>query len=79
MPVGVYVIEVLPFSGAEKAGIKAGDVIVKADGKDVKGKTDLDNAKNTHKAGEELVLEIVRDGEKMEVSVVLGEEKPYQY
>ncbi len=79
LPVGVYVIEVLPFSGAEKAGIKAGDVIVKADGKDVKGKTDLDNAKNTHKAGEELVLEIVRDGEKMEVSVVLGEEKPYEY
>ncbi|MBO7209236.1 MAG: trypsin-like peptidase domain-containing protein [Clostridia bacterium] len=78
LPVGVYVIEVIPFSGAEKAGIKPGDVIVSADGKEVTGKTDLDDAKNKHKSGEEMKLEIVREGKKIEISVVLGEEKPYE-
>lgn len=76
IPVGVYVIEVVPFSSAEKAGIKAGDVIVKADGTDIKTRTELDDVKNKHKSGEEMTLEIKRDGETKKVTVVLGEEKP---
>ncbi|MBQ3114599.1 MAG: trypsin-like peptidase domain-containing protein [Clostridia bacterium] len=78
LPVGVYVIEVMPFSGAEKAGLKSGDIIVKADGVEVVDKTGLDKAKNKHKAGEKMSLEIVRDGDTREISVVLGEEKPYE-
>ena len=78
LPVGIYVIEVMPFSGAEKAGIKSGDVIVKADGQEVVDNAGLEKVKNKNKAGEELILEIIRDGEKKTVTVVLGEEKPYE-
>ena len=32
---GIYVVSVDEYSAAEKAGVKSGDVIVKADGKDI--------------------------------------------
>lgn len=76
LPVGVYVIEVSPFSAAEKAGIKAADVIVKADGQTVTNRTELDKIKNKHKAGEQMTLELVRDGQTLSVTITLGEEKP---
>lgn len=76
LPVGVYVIEVSPFSAAEKAGIKAADVIVKADGQTVTNKDELEKVKNKHKAGEQMTLEIVRDGKTVKVTVTLDEEKP---
>ena len=36
MEQGLYVVEVNEFSPAEKAGVKAGDLIVKVDGQRVK-------------------------------------------
>ncbi len=76
LPVGVYVIEVSPFSAAEKAGIRAADVIVKADGQTVTTKNELEKIKNKHKAGEKMTLELVREGKTVSVTVTLDEEKP---
>lgn len=76
LPEGLYVLEVLPFSGAEKAGIKTADIITKADGQDVRSVDELNKIRDTHKAGETLVLTIIREEKVMEVSLVLGEEVP---
>ncbi len=75
MPVGVYVKEVDLMSGAQKAGIKTGDIITKIDGKAIKNRDELDEVKNTHKVGDKVVLEIYRDGKTMNVNVVLTENK----
>lgn len=76
MPVGLYVVSISQNSGAEKAGIMQGDVIVKADGQTVTTMDELNEIRDTHKAGETLELTVVRSGQTMTVKVTLGEEKP---
>ena len=75
MPEGVYVVSVEEFSAAEKAGIKAGDVIVSFDGKDVKTMTELNTQKNTHKIGDEVKVKVIRDKKEQEFTITLGEAK----
>ncbi len=76
LPVGIYVASVSPGSGAEKANIKPGDVIIKADGKTVTTSDELNDVRDTHKVGEKIKLTVVRDGKTMDIYVTLGEEKP---
>jgi len=70
---GALVTEVVEDSPAAKAGLKAGDVIVKV------GSQDVDSAKAVHKAladtepDQQMAVEVVRKGKKKEVSVTLGE------
>lgn len=71
---GVYVVSVEAFSGAEKAGIKAGDVIIQIDGKDIKTMDELNEIKNTHKIGDEITLKLNRNGKEMDVKVTLQEQ-----
>ena len=71
---GVYVTSVSDFSGAEKAGIKIGDIIIKADGQEVKTMNELNKVKNSHQIGEEMTLTINREGQEIEVKVKLGEQ-----
>ena len=71
--VGVYVKSVDDFSAGEKAGIKAGDVIVKADGKEVKTNAELNKIRDTHKIGDEMTLTINRNGQEKEIKVKLQE------
>ena len=49
LTVGIYVKTLETFSAAEKAGIRVGDVIVKADGKDVETMDELNEIKNAKK------------------------------
>ena len=72
--VGVYVVSVEPFSAAEKAGIKAGDVIVGIDGTSIKTMDELNNVKNQHKIGDEITLKLNRNGKEMDVKVTLQEQ-----
>lgn len=76
MPVGFYVQEVYAGSGAEDAGVKPGDIIVNCDGKVVKTIDDINAVKQSHSAGESMRMEIMRNGKKITVHVVLQEEKP---
>lgn len=71
---GVYVRSVEEFSAAEKAGLKAGDIIIEADGSEIKSMDELNDKKNSHKVGDEMKLKIYRDGKEMEVTVTLGEQ-----
>ena len=71
LPEGIYVVEVVPFSPAEKAGIKQGDTIVKFAGERVKTLEELNKIKNKMKSGDKVETEVIRDGKKINFTVVL--------
>lgn len=70
---GVYIKSVQTFSPAEKAGLQVGDIIVKADGKDITTMNELNDFKSTHKIGDKMTLVINRNGEEKEVTITLEE------
>lgn len=72
---GIYVVSVEEYSAAEEAGIKAGDVIVKADGQEVKTMTELNTVKNKHSIGDEMTITINRKGQEKELKLTLKEQK----
>ena len=61
---GGFVEQVVPESAAEKAGIKAGDVITKVNGKAVKSFSELRGKIGSIGAGKEVKITIVRDGDE---------------
>lgn len=71
---GVMINNVRENSAAAKAGLKAGDIIVEADGKPVKGDFDLIRAIGEKKEGS-ITLIIVRDGNRQTISVTPEEVK----
>ncbi len=66
---GVLVRSVEKGSAAEKAGLKAGDVIVRADNEKLSGRTDLSHVLRNHREGGKITLGIVR--EKHEQTIVV--------
>jgi len=72
--VGCYVRAVSEFSPAEKAGLKIGDIIIKADGTQVKTMDELNDIKNKHSIGDTMTLTISRDGKEQDVSITLAEQ-----
>ena len=71
--VGAYVRSVEDFSPAQKAGLQAGDVIVKVDGQSITTMDELNDIKNSHKVGDVLTLTVNRNGEEKELKVTLEE------
>lgn len=69
---GAFVSEVLPKSAAEKAGIKAGDVLVSLDGKPISSFAELRAKVATTGPGKEVKIGLLRGGKEMEVSVTLA-------
>ena len=74
-PMGALVSSVEKGSPAEKAGIEAGDVIVKFDGKDVADSAQLPARVAEMKPGATAKLEIIRKGTNKQLDVTLGEMK----
>lgn len=72
-PMGIYVYAVNKDSAAQKAGIRRGDIIVKADGKKVTTFEELVAEMNKHSAGEEFEITFVREEEEQTVTVTLDE------
>ena len=70
---GIYIKSVSEFSPAEKAGLKNGDVIIKADGKSISTMDELNELKNSHKIGDTMTLVVNRDGKEKELTVTLAE------
>lgn len=78
LPNGVYVKSVVKGSAAEKAGIRAGDVIVKLDGSSIASDTELVEALSYYEAGEtiDIVVKTRESGyEEQTFSVTLGSRK----
>ena len=69
---GAYVSAVQQGSGAEAAGIQAGDIIVKFDGAEVTSASDLTVAVRSKNVGDTVSVEVNRDGETISMDVTLG-------
>lgn len=76
MVVGAYVNSVTEGSCAETAGLQAGDIITGVNGTDITSYEELVNAKNQCSAGDQITLDVWRDGETFTVTVTLDEEVP---
>jgi S1-C subfamily serine protease len=72
---GVKVSGARPGSAADKAGLKKDDIIVKFGEFDVTSLQDFAFALRQHKAGQEVVVKVLRDGKPLELNAVLGEAK----
>ncbi len=70
---GIYVDNVVKDSSAEKAGIKAGDVIVKVNGQNVSTMDELNAIKETKNIGDEIEITLYRRNDEMTVKLTLGE------
>lgn len=71
---GIYVTEVTGGSGAYKAGIKPGDIIVAMAGKTIETVKDLDKVKEAYKPGDTVTVTVDRDGKKLDLRLTFGEE-----
>jgi serine protease Do len=60
-------------SGAEKAGMQAGDVIIAADGQQIDRVSTLQRVVRNHEPGEKVHLEVMRYGQKKSFDVTLTE------
>jgi len=72
---GVLVADVIKDSPAEKAGIQAGDVVEKVNGKDVSSPLELKNEVLKAEIGKPITLMVIRQGKKMEI-IITPTEKP---
>ncbi|TLM65660.1 MAG: PDZ domain-containing protein [Actinobacteria bacterium] len=70
---GAYVAEVIKGTGAQKAGIKAGDVVVSLGGAKIRSMEDLIYEVRRHNVGDTVTLGIVRAGKEIEIAVVIGQ------
>ncbi|MBQ9915275.1 MAG: trypsin-like peptidase domain-containing protein [Clostridia bacterium] len=76
LPIGVYISQVMEDSGAQKAGLRGGDVILACDGQKIETIDDINKIRDTHKVGDTMQIEVDRNGQRLTFSVVLQEEKP---
>ncbi|HEY7154751.1 MAG TPA: PDZ domain-containing protein [Gemmataceae bacterium] len=70
---GVIVVEVMPDSPAEDAGLRHGDIITHVNGKAVEDEEELSEDLNRQGPDKPIKLAIVRDGEKREITAELEE------
>ncbi len=73
---GILVAQVNDDGPAAKAGIKAGDVILKVDGKGVKDGGDLRDALAKLDPGDDATLTVQRDGRALDLKVKIGGRRP---
>ena len=70
---GALVSQVIDGSAAEKAGIKAGDVVTAVNGKPVKDAASLRNTIGLLRIGDKVDIALIRDGKPRRVTAVIGE------
>lgn len=78
LPIGLYISSVTPGGAADEAGLQRGDVIIKANDQRIETADELTEIKNSLNVGDTIVMEIVRDDQRMTVNVVLQEDRANQ-
>lgn len=73
---GILVRSVEKGSAAEKAGLKAGDVIIKADNEKLNDRSDLSHILRNHRSGGKLNLVVIRDKKEQTIVVTLPARGP---
>jgi hypothetical protein len=71
-PKGVRFADVRAGSPAEKAGLKAGDILIEFDGKEIGNLYDFTYALRSHKPGDEVLVKVQRGATVIEAKVLLG-------
>ncbi len=74
LPVGIYIRRIESDGPAKSSDLKLADVIIKFNGTDVKTMSDLNELKNKCKIGDEVRLTVSRNGEELDVDIVLAEQ-----
>jgi len=69
---GAVLVNIVPGSPADKAGLRAGDVVVTVNDKAVRDATDLRNTVGLMRVGDDLRLDVLRDGKRLRVSAKVG-------
>jgi serine protease Do len=75
VPQGMYVVEVVSGSPAEKAGVQVDDIITKIDGTSLNEKNDLSEILGKKRPGDTIKLEIWRNEETKNLEATLSEAK----
>ena len=70
---GALIAEVTPGTAAEEIGMEVGDLVVSLDGAPIQSASDLSAQVQTHRPGTTVEIEIIRDGEQLNLDVTLGE------
>lgn len=70
---GLQVLEVTPGSAADLAGIREGDFVLAAGGRPVETRQELLRIRRQLYVGDQVTMEIWRDGERMEVTLTLND------
>jgi len=70
---GALIAEVTPGTAAEEIGMEVGDLVVSLDGAPIQSASDLSAQVQTHRPGATVEIEIIRDGEQLNLDVTLGE------
>lgn len=68
---GIYVVDALEGGAAKKAGVKAGDVIVKLNGFDVKSLAEFQEQLVKYNPGAVVQVQVIRDGKEKTLDVTL--------
>ena len=68
---GILVTEVVPGSAADTAGIRPGDILASIDGQVMARPADYGNQEAITMVGDELEVEIIRDGRRIRLDVVV--------
>ena len=76
---GFYINKVTKNSGAEKAGLKKGDIITALDAKKINGFSDLTSYINTKRPEEIVNVSVIRDGSKKTIPVRLTKKELLAY
>ena len=69
---GALIVQVAPGAPADKAGLKAGDVVLKFNGRPVGASGELAAMVGQSTPGERVKLEVLREGRKREITATLG-------
>ena len=67
---GVYISEVSESGAADKAGIKAGDVLIAIDSTDIRSTSAVQEAVSRYSPGDKAVVTVIRDGRTMKFDVI---------
>jgi serine protease Do len=70
---GVLVQQIVHSGPADKAGLKAGDIITTIDGRQIKDGDDLVNEITSRRPGSSIRLGFSRDGKQMDTTVTIGD------